>query len=711
MCSPFFYLPIAPVSQACVELPAILLALGGPECDASAARPDALARLFCDLDFVAAAAHDGRVGELLAGMAAAEAQLVELSPGTGPPELARLAADVSSMRRWARQAAVLLVDGRAFMAYVDALSSPPGCAADRAVRSLVASGLDLSGCWVRIEGDRPAAFSPCLAVLEGHTGRVASVAFSPDGLKVASGAGDKAVRVWSTLNGETLTVLKHASEVESVAFSPCGRQLASAARDNAARVWAVDSGEPLKTLEAHTDRVNSVAWSPDGLTIATVSSDKTVILWSAITGEQVMTLQGHTDGVACVHFSLDGRRIASGSSDRTARVWSVDTGQAVALLVGHAYEVQSVALSPPAGRLLASGSGDKTVRIWTVSSGRVLFTLRGHTDPVSSVAWSPDGRVVASGSGDKTVRLWSVEKGEVTAVLEGHSVWVNAIAYSCDGSMIASGSGDATIRLWSADTGAVILQEGHSAAINSVAVSSDGRTIASASMDGTARLWLAATGTAVSTLVGHSREVNSISFSPDGRVVASVSYDKTVRLWKASGEAIATLSGHTAFIWNVTFSPDSRMIATGDQGRVTRVWSTSSGKCRRVIVGTHDAASVFRADAAPAPVPAAAPSFRPLACTWSAKDRWVRVELPRSLIGTGGVVAPLPVGGTVDGTALSAGGAASVLYFPPGKLPRHASAALVGEEGGREPPAARLFVLFQAGTVMRFRAHVQMAIS
>ena len=52
------------------------------------------------------------------------------------------------------------------MAYIEALSAPPGCAADRSVRSLVATGLDLSGCWARIDKDRPPAFSPCLAVLE-----------------------------------------------------------------------------------------------------------------------------------------------------------------------------------------------------------------------------------------------------------------------------------------------------------------------------------------------------------------------------------------------------------------------------------------------------------------------------------------------------------------------------------------------------------------
>ena len=153
--------------EACFELPAILLALGEPECGPSAARPEALARLFCDLDFVAAAAHDGRVGELLANMQAAEEQLGArgLGPGGAEPltralsDAILLFSDLVSMRRWVRLAAPVLADGRSYMAYVDALSSPPGCAAERAVRAMMATGLDLTGCFMKVSLALPPSFS------------------------------------------------------------------------------------------------------------------------------------------------------------------------------------------------------------------------------------------------------------------------------------------------------------------------------------------------------------------------------------------------------------------------------------------------------------------------------------------------------------------------------------------------------------------------
>ena len=44
--------------------------------------------------------------------------------------------------------------------------------------------------------------------LQGHTERVRSVAFSPDGRQLATGSWDLTARVWDLSTGETNTVLK-----------------------------------------------------------------------------------------------------------------------------------------------------------------------------------------------------------------------------------------------------------------------------------------------------------------------------------------------------------------------------------------------------------------------------------------------------------------------------------------------------------------------
>ena len=117
------------------------------------------------------------------------------------------------------------------------------------------------------------------------------------------------------------------NQVNSVAFSPDGSRIASGSDDTNVRVWNAASGECVAKLEGHSDDVTSVAFSPDGSRIASGSLDEAVRVWDAATGECVVKLEGHSRAVTSVAFSPDGSRIASGSGDKTVRVWNRLTGE------------------------------------------------------------------------------------------------------------------------------------------------------------------------------------------------------------------------------------------------------------------------------------------------------------------------------------------------------------------------------------------------
>jgi WD40 repeat protein len=106
----------------------------------------------------------------------------------------------------------------------------------------------------------------------------------------------------------------------SVAFSPDGQRLATAGRDRTVKVWDAATGQEARTLQGHTGAVTSVAFSPDGKRLASAGQDQTVKVWDAATGQEVLTLQGHGTVVASVAFSPDGHWLAAeGASSRGRR--------------------------------------------------------------------------------------------------------------------------------------------------------------------------------------------------------------------------------------------------------------------------------------------------------------------------------------------------------------------------------------------------------
>jgi dipeptidyl aminopeptidase/acylaminoacyl peptidase len=140
---------------------------------------------------------------------------------------------------------------------------------------------------------------------------------------------DDTVRVWDVATGKQLALLQgHTGPVWSVAFSPDGARLATASNDGTARVWDAATGKPLALLQGHTGQLWSVAFSPDGTRLATASSDGTARVWDAASGRQLVSLQGHTASVVSVAFSPDGSRLATASADGTARLWIAQEAEA-----------------------------------------------------------------------------------------------------------------------------------------------------------------------------------------------------------------------------------------------------------------------------------------------------------------------------------------------------------------------------------------------
>jgi eukaryotic-like serine/threonine-protein kinase len=348
--------------------------------------------------------------------------------------------------------------------------------------------------------------------------------FSSDGLHLACASWDRTAKIWEVESGREVATLRGQTGVCcSVAFSPDGKRIATS--DSNGTMWVWDAHDPhasplpgfgyvagatfggsshrllvtagtavQKSLDLDTpaDRMMRVydaarcqttlyrlppvcsSWmtplvaaiAPDSACAALwdYSGGPKLVVRNLSTGKDTWQLAGRFEGprdYRNVAFSHNGRRVALGTDDGVIHVMESATGRELLAWPAHKLGVFCVQFSLDDKRLV-SGGGDKKARIWNVNTGQLLCTFHGHATRVWHVTFSPDSTHVASvgemwrQEDDSPVHVWNAASGKTTVELNGKGILALSAEWSPDAQRLIT-TDRTSLRIWDPRTGHEIL--------------------------------------------------------------------------------------------------------------------------------------------------------------------------------------------------------------------------------------------------------------
>ena len=429
------------------------------------------------------------------------------------------------------------------------------------------------------------------AVFRGHVGNVTSLAWSPDGRYLASGANnDSVIHIWDVTNGvEAYTLRGHEGWIRNVIFSPDGKRLASGSTDLSVRIWDTASQRTVYTLTGHTDLIGGIAWSSDGTQLATASRDGTVRLWDATTGQPIAGFAFQTPinpndpqknryWATGLVWTPDGKSLFVGATNGLVTMLNAQTGQTIRTLSGHTSWITIRGLQLNAdGTVLYSAGLDGLICVWDVATGTQKATYNQHQLSIFGISLEPNGeRLVSTSDQEGRLLIWDMTNQQIIGTFRVGQGIPTGIRYSNDGKVLAASGFNGMLRLQQTDKADSLFLAGLNGIAQNIAFLGTNRFAMITASD-TISLYTPESSTPQS-IQGIDGTPLSLAASRDGKYLA-VGTSTTIQVWRI--EAMGTPFSLQTTLTNIQlaeFAPNGNFLAVigGGEKPGYEVWDVAA---------------------------------------------------------------------------------------------------------------------------------------
>jgi len=471
-----------------------------------------------------------------------------------------------------------------------------------------------------------------------HRAMVQSLAFSPDGTRLASGS-FREVKLWKreTVSAEAPAVaapkpadealLKKIAETGKVAIlnhqlSADGKVLVTGCSDGSVRVWDVASAKSLAELRGSAAVVKDMAaheWTVARETLEQAFQKAEVAKVEAQNKALDELLKKAQEAIVAMKKVLpekekavkpaqDAKGVGQKAVDEVlAKIKAAPGGKPDAALEKALKDAQEklAPLTMTETSALAAVAATKSNIVDAEAEVKRINDSKAKN--AKAVEAANAAITAAKQSQDKATAALAAAK----ATLTKPSAKPVAVALSADGQRAAAVFDDGRLTVWAVATGTAVEDQAGPAAPNATLAARQDGAFTATSPEGKARVAGAPVRWVLERTVGGEKEpqlfadrVNAVKFSPDGKLLAtgggepSRSGDLTL-FDAATGKATATWKErHTDIVMSLDFSPDGKRLASGAADKIARVTEIASGKQVNLLEGhTHYIMGVaFRAD-------------------------------------------------------------------------------------------------------------------